>query len=183
MTSKRYKEKKNMATSVDNVPTLFTFAMGEAHVMEPSVFPDRMIQATPPDILMRAPVRPVVNGSTDYLDLVEKKEFTDTNVIRGQDQFRRPFVAFHVEVIETKETGVFVMFKRYTPLDDTKVVCVKSHAGGGGLEFREAVEYALRLCTVVDDQSAAQIFALLSGNVVTTPDGNNSIRLVPVAAA
>ena len=148
---------------MEHVPLLFRTIERKSEPMTPTTYPRLMCTAVPSVMLESAPVRGVANGTTDFIDCVEAKEFDDTAVIRGMDRFRRPFVAFMLEVQEPHETGVYVLFQRYSPPDDRVVVCVKSHAGGGSDVFRGAVEEVLELNCRVTEGSAERLREVLEG--------------------
>ena len=162
---------------MERVPSLFRAVDRKTEPVAPTSYPPLMRAAVPGVVLSSAPVRGVANGNTDYLDCVEAKEFDDTAVIRGTDRFRRPFVAFMLEVQAPYRTGVFVLFQRYSPPDDHVVACVNSHAGGGDSVFRDAVEEVLEMSCRVTEKGAQRLREVLEGGWVQSRRSETRVRL------
>ena len=103
------------------------------------------------DLLEQCPIAPVINGSTDYLDVIEEVTFSDskgnkTSLIKGCDNHGREFVSMKV-LVESKhsdegeykvcEKSIYTVFRRYT-VGDLWVMCV-SHCTPGDHVFHQLI--------------------------------------------
>ncbi len=85
--------------------------------------------------LGQIPIIGVLNGATDYLDMVRPKDFVDANgqpvcMAKGTDPYGRHFVSMGIKITQsnTKQTEhhIYTLFRRYTDRSSQWVMC-KSH--------------------------------------------------------
>ena len=104
-------------------------------------------------------------GSTSYIDFIEKSELKENTMMKGRDDFERPFVVFKAEIIyensKFNKKTFTTFFQRYT---DDPLIC---HACGdnGPLLFDSCGGTNITQLTLLDE-------LLKNGSVDLTPDTN-----------
>jgi hypothetical protein len=130
-----------MATNDDNVKSDTKYVSQPAKVQWAEV--EFLADVFGNSILEKSPIVTLVNGSTDYLDLVDDSLFIDhggnqISVIKGMDKFHREYVSMKV-LVESRcdeeseyklyERAIYTVFRRYTD-ENMWVMCVSHYTPG-----------------------------------------------------